>query len=252
MREAILYVSASLTNKWTNLFSFCWRVARVPLPRYSALKRPTAESDITSLILFSLIIPLASSSIKNWCELLYARATIILSSTFSGSIPLAFAIDTILSGLKVFSLSMYNTPPSNPPSSLDFCTCTHIVWQNCVLPQPNSPYTSVNAWVSTPPSNNVSRQSVPVVIFPISCLFLYNSLALTKSFAINPPSTKPSLAFSQIFDAESTSIPVNSAISTGPLTIRSIILWIPASFNFLVVTGPTPANASNLKSSVIP
>ncbi len=30
------------------------------------------------------------------------------------------------------------------------------------------------------------------------------------------------------------------------------MLWMPASDNFLVVTGPTPAKLSNLKSSTIP
>ena len=74
-----------------------------------------------------------------------------------------------------------------------------------------------------PPANNVSRASVPVVIIPMVCLFLYSSLALMKSLAINPPFTRSSLAFSQIFDDESISTPVNSAISTGPLTIRSMI-----------------------------
>ena len=136
---AQLYVSAILTSKWTNLFNLCWRTESVPLPRYSALNRPTAESTISNFMLFSRIIWLASSKINVWCALLYARATIILSRAFSGSIPCAFAMDTILSGLNVFSVSIYSTVPSNPPSSFGFWTVTHIVWQNCVLPDPNSP-----------------------------------------------------------------------------------------------------------------
>ena len=84
--------------------------------------------------------------------------------------PWAFAIETILSGLNVFSVSIYRTPPSSPPSSLDFWTITDMVWANCVLPHPNSPYTSVSAWVSSPPPKRESRQSVPVVMRPIFCL----------------------------------------------------------------------------------
>ena len=138
-RAATLYVSAIRTNKWTNLFNFCCLSANVPRPKYSDLNKPTAESATSNFTLFSWIIVLASSRMSVWCALLYALATVILSRTFSGSIPCAFAIVTILSGLNVFSLSIYNTPPPNPPSSTDFWTVTHIVWQNCVFPQPNSP-----------------------------------------------------------------------------------------------------------------
>ena len=133
------YVSAIRTNKWTKWFSFCCLTDSVPLPRYSARNNPTAESATTNLTLCSSIIAPASSRINVWCALLYARATIILSRTFSGSMSWAWAIVTILSGLKVPSVSIYKTPPSSPPSSLLFWTITDIVWANCVLPQPNSP-----------------------------------------------------------------------------------------------------------------
>ena len=90
------------------------------------------------------------------------------------------------------------------------------------------------------------------MILPIACLLLYISVALTKSFCSNPPSTSDSLAFSTIVDAVSLSIPVISASSTGPRTIKSMMLCTPASLNFFVVTGPTPGKLSNLKSSIIP
>ena len=73
-----------------------------------------------------------------------------------------------------------------------------------------------------------------------------------KSLASKPPSTKCFRALLTIFSAVSFSIPVISAMSTGPLTMRSMTLWTPASDNFLVVTGPTPSKLSNLKSSTIP
>jgi hypothetical protein len=60
-------------------------------------------------------------------------------STSSESSTLALAIWSILSGLKVPSVSIRMVPLPKPPSCTGLCAMAQSVWHICDLPEPNAP-----------------------------------------------------------------------------------------------------------------
>ncbi|KAL4945951.1 hypothetical protein BDV06DRAFT_183699, partial [Aspergillus oleicola] len=88
----------------------------------------------------SLLSVFSSSS---WCSLFRARAYAMFSFALSGSTPNRSAIWPMRSGRNVPSVSMYATLPSAPPISRGSCATTDMVCESCVLPQRNSPNTSL-------------------------------------------------------------------------------------------------------------
>ena len=136
---AALVPSINLSRSRMCARSFCCLSAKVPLPKNSALKAEVSESIPKSLTGYFSANSRALSTINICWSELYALPTCILLRTSTGSKPYPSAIDLILSGLNVFSVSMSTPWPFNPPSSIGSCTVTNnwcIIW---VLPEPNSP-----------------------------------------------------------------------------------------------------------------
>ncbi len=89
------------------------------------------------------------------------------SRTAWGSRPWCSAIGFSLSSRNAPSVSMTTTFPFPPSTSKGNFEVTHIVWQICVLPVRNPPYTSVMLVVSTPPPSMASTAFAPHEILMI-------------------------------------------------------------------------------------
>jgi hypothetical protein len=73
------------------------------------------------------------------------------------------------------SVSMYSTAPPSPPASVGRAACTAIIVQNCVLPAPGGPVTSVTVPDRSPPRSarssvliDVGRKRPLVVVLMLS------------------------------------------------------------------------------------
>jgi hypothetical protein len=118
---------------------------------------------------------------------------------------------------------MYPTRVTGKVSSVQTFTvsllaATHNVWQICDLPEPNSPASSVMAWVSKPPFSKPSKFSEPVAYLDILFRFSNTSSAVENSFVKTPFSIRVFLAVAMSVEADSTLTDVSSysvASSTG-------------------------------------
>ena len=190
---------------------------------------------LTPLWINSLIF----SAINIWWEELNALAMWIFLKTSSWSSPNASAICSILSGLKVFSVSMNTHSPSKPPFSLGNWTVTANSCEIWLLPDPNSPNTSVIAWVSIPPPINSSTPLLPVVIRPTSRLLSITSNAVSKSIF------SALRAASITFSATPSPISAFTDNSLAVAVANLIISANPASLNFSAVFSPTLGKSSS-------
>ncbi len=139
-----------------------------------------------------------------------------MSKAFFGSRPNAFAMSIILSGLKVFSVSMNIDFPPRPPFSFGNCTVTASWWASWDFPEPYAPWASIIDWVSTPPPIRASRDLLPVVILPTDPLFFITSVAGSK------PIFMLSLAAAMILLAVSS--PTPAAVISSPEEAAAIAI----------------------------
>lgn len=229
-----LCLSASSASVCMCLFSFCCLSASVPLPTNSALKCAVSESTIIILTLCPSFIRSSTFSASSiWWSELNALATFTRFSVSSGSSPKPSANCIILSGLNVFSVSMYTTIASGS----SFCTLTARLCPICVFPEPYCPKHSVIAPVSNPPSSMVSMLLLPDFIF--STVFLLFSISVPDW----KPMSSPSLAACIIFLATASLTPAASVsvpmLATAMLSKSSN----PASASFSAVAAPTPGRS---------
>src|SRR5208337_1532448 len=131
------------------------------------------------------------------------------------------------------------TLPFRPPCSSGSWTFTDIWWTIWLLPEPNSPYISVIAWVSIPPPSRVSSSGTRNDSFRTS--FRASNMSLP---VLNPPTSAASRAALIIFFAVDSEISDTSESSAGAAVAMLSTERYPASRSFSAVLGPTPGKSS--------
>ena len=112
-------------------------------------------------------------------------------------------------------------------------------WPICVLPLPNSPYTSTSAWVSNPPP---SKSSMDCTLDESFCTSRLRSRRASPE--TNPPMLAIFFAAAIIFAETASPSSASSARSAGDITAKPRSSSKPASRNFSAVAGPTPGRSS--------